>query len=118
MTAAGFALTVYLKALAAFNTVVIAVAITAKLTIGADVFAIVANAAVLAIYFAKIAKTAIGAGFAVCLMAFYAHFTAIFAKYNAIFAKVTFGTDNCAVLAEVATVAFVNISSHIARIAS
>lgn len=51
-------------------------------------------------------------------MAFYAHFTAIFAYLNTVFAKVTFGTDNCAVLAEVATVAFVSISFHIARIAS
>ena len=117
MIAAGFALTVYLKAFIAFNTVIIDIANAAKLTIGADVFAVVANAAILTVYFAEITKTAIRAGLAVCLVAFHAHFVAIFAKSNAIFAEVTIGTDNCTVLAEVAAIAFVNIRFDIAGIA-
>lgn len=112
----GIALTVYVKAFTAFDTVVIAVAIQAKLAIGADVFAVVANAAVKTIYFAEIAKTAIGAGLSVCLVTFYAHFAAIFAKRNAILAEVTLGTENCAGFADVATVALVSVGSDIARI--
>lgn len=113
---AGFALTVYLKAFVTFNTVVIAVANATKLTIGADVFAVVANAAVLTIYFAKVAKTAFCADITFCLVTFYAHFFAIFAHLNAIFTEVAFGADKCTVLAEVAAVTAVNIRFDIASI--
>ena len=116
VVAAGFALTVNLKAFVAFNTVVIDVAFTAKLAIGADVFAVIANSAFLTVYFAEIAETAIGAGLAVCLVAFHAHFTAIFANCNTIFAEVTFRADKCTVLAEVAAVTAVNIRFDIASI--
>jgi len=100
----GFALTVYLKAFIAFDAVVIAVAFTAKLTIGADIFAVIANAAILTVYFAEIAETAIGAGLAVCLVAFHAHFTAIFAHLNAIFTEVAFGADKYAILTGIAAI--------------
>lgn len=117
MVSADITLTVNFKAYIAFDTVIVAVAVYAKLALGTDVFTVVANTAVLAIDFAKIAETAIGAGLAVCRMAFYAHFAAIFAKRNAIFAEVTLGTDNYAVFAEVAAVAFVSVGFDIARIA-
>ena len=115
--AAGLTLTVYLKAFLAFYTMVIVVAYTAKLAFGADILAVIANTAVLTIYFSKIAEAAFGAGLAVCFVAFHAYFFAIFAHLNAIFTEVAFGADNCAVLAEVAAVAFVSVSSYIACIA-
>ena len=117
VSTAGFALTVYLKAFIAFYTMVIAVAYTAKLAIGADIFAVVANAAILTIYFTEIAEAAFGAGLAVCFVAFHAYFFAIFADLNAIFTEVAFGADNYTCLAEVAVVAFVNIRIDVAGIA-
>lgn len=102
--AAGFALTVYLKAFIAFDAVIIAIALTAKLTIGADVFTVVANAAILTVYFAEITKTAIWAGLAVCLVAFHAHFVTIFAHLNAIFTEVAFGADKHAILTGIAAI--------------
>ncbi len=100
----GFALTVYLKAFIAFDTVIIDIANAAKLTIGADIFAVVANAAILTVYFAEIAETALRTGLAVRLMAFHAHFTAIFAHLNAIFTEVAFGADKHAILTGIAAI--------------
>ena len=102
--AAGLALTVYLKAFIAFYTMVIVVAYTAKLAIGADIFAVVANTAILTIYFTEIAEAAFGAGLAVCFVAFHAHFTAIFADLNAIFTEVAFGADKHAILTGIAAI--------------
>lgn len=102
--AAAFALTVYLKAFIAFYTMVIVVAYTAKLAIGADIFAVVANTAILTIYFTEIAEAAFGAGLAVCFVAFHAHFFAIFADLNAIFTEVAFGADKHAILTGIAAI--------------
>lgn len=102
--AAAFALTVYLKAFIAFYTMVIVVAYTAKLAIGADIFAVVANTAILTIYFTEIAEAAFGAGLAVCFVAFHAYFFAIFADLNAIFTEVAFGADKHAILTGIAAI--------------
>jgi len=114
MVAAAFTLTVNLKAFVAFNAMEIIITVPAELAIGAYVFAIVANAAVLAINFVEIAETAIGAGFTVGFVAFYAYFPAILAYLNAIFAKVTFGADIYAILAGVTAFTMVNIVVEIA----
>ena len=100
----GFALTVYLKAFIAFDAVIIDIANAAKLTIGADIFAVVANTAILTIYFTEIAEAAFGAGLAVCFVAFHAYFFAIFADLNAIFTEVAFGTDKHAILTGIAAI--------------
>lgn len=102
--AAAFALTVYLKACIAFYTMVIVVAYTAKLAIGADIFAVVANTAILTIYFTEIAEATFGAGLAVCFVAFHAYFFAIFADLNAIFTEVAFGADKHAILTGIAAI--------------
>ena len=104
VSTAGFTLTVYLKAFIAFYTMVIVVAYTAKLAIGADIFAVVANAAILTINFTEIAEAAFGAGLAVCFVAFHAYFFAIFADLNAIFTEVAFGADKHAILTGIAAI--------------
>ena len=65
---------------------------------------VVANAAILTVYFAEIAETALRTGLAVRLMAFHAHFTAIFAHLNAIFTEVAFGADKHAILTGIAAI--------------
>ena len=94
MIAAAFALAVRLKALTADGTVGCSIiTLGTKLTIGADVLAVVATAAFLTVDLVAVAHTAIGAGIAVCLVAICADLTAGVADLNTAVAPVTLGTN-------------------------